>query len=502
MEEKTMKRNFIIACISAITLTAVSCNEVKQTDIQPENSNSGISETVQDNSTPDDNATDDDKEEVVITMASNGYPEGELRKAIERFNEADNGYRIVTKRYDPTVNVNNENGESIRVIENEEDAIMEDFKLIQDAINTDDIDIFPSFAFFSSAKLEILKKMGAFVDLYSFMENDPEVNTSTLNQHILSLNEIDGKLYSMPVSYFGSTLIGESKYVGDKENWTVDEFISHWEQMPEGSTVNGSINSENIYYDVLRENLESFVDYENLKVNFDCPEFKKILEFCNRFESNGNNKGTYIYDAPSMVSYIYISSVDNAKLFGEHGNEKLQFTTPPYTMVGYPSSDGNGAFFKSESSYSISAKSSPEKQKGAWEFIRQFYTEEYQINYAVGEEIVEWNGSKHYSSEMHGFCINNNAFDNIAERTVAGEFHNDTYSIEGNVYTNHLVTQEEVDKLKKYLDSINRWETTLDRQLWNIIEKEVMAYFAGEKFLDDTVDMIQNRASIWISEQY
>lgn len=497
-----MKRNFIIACISAIMLTAVSCNEVKQTDIQPENNNSGISEALQDNSATDGNATDDDKEEVVITMASNGYPEGEFRKAIERFNEADNGYRIVTKRYDPTDNVNDENGESIRVIENEEDAIMEDFKLIQDAINTDDIDIFPSFAFYSSAKLEILKKMEAFVDLYSFMEDDPEVNTSTLNQHILSLNETDSKLYSIPVSYYASTLIGESKYVGDKENWTVDEFISHWEQMPEGSTVNGSINSENIYYDVLRSNLESFVDYENLKVNFDCPEFRKILEFCNRFESNNSQKGEYLYEAPRMVTYIDISGVSGAKLFGENGGEQLGNTTPLYTMVGYPSADGQGAFFKSESSYSISAKSSPEKQKGAWEFIRQFYTEEYQINYAVGEKIVEWDGSEHYSSEMHGFCINNNAFDNIAERTIAGEFDDGKRKDKDVEYTVAMPTHEEVDNMKKYLDSINRWETTIDRQLWNIIEKEVMAYFAGEKSLDETVDMIQNRASIWISEQY
>lgn len=43
-----MKRNFLITCISALTLTTVSCSEVKQTDIQPElsDSNSGISETV------------------------------------------------------------------------------------------------------------------------------------------------------------------------------------------------------------------------------------------------------------------------------------------------------------------------------------------------------------------------------------------------------------------------------------------------------------------------
>lgn len=487
-----------LTCVSALTLTAVSCSEVKKSDIQSENS----ADTKSENVTPDDDVqSNDSKEDIVITMVLSYNKEKILEDEISAFNDADNGYKIVTNNYssdfyDETID---------SVVLTEEDALTIDFNLVQDIMNTDDIDIIDTSVFGNVSKYEILKNMGAFVDLYPFMENDPEVNTSTLNKHILSLNETDGKLCSLPISYLANTLIGETRYVGDNENWTVDDFISAWENMPEGSTVNGSLNSENIYYDILRSNLETFIDYENIKVNFDCSEFRKILEFCNRFESNNNQKGTYVYDAPKMINHMDLSNISSAKLFGEYGNEILQFTNPPYTMVGYPSSNGQGAFFQSGGSYSISAKSSPEKQKGAWEFIRQFYTEDYQTESAVGEKTVSYMDGKeyvYYEPKVYGFCINNKAFDNIAQRTIAGEFDNETHLIQGVEYPNHTVTQEEVDKMKKYLDSIDRWETTLDHELWEIIEEEVMAYFAGEKSLDDTVDMIQNRASIWISEQY
>lgn len=490
-----MKRNFLIMCISALTLTAVSCSEVKKTDIQPElsDSNSSISETVQENS-----ATDDKKEDIVITLATNFTMRSELKDEIDSFNALDNGYQIVTK----IVDMDFYNKEFDNTIMNEEDGLTVDFNITQDIMNTDSIDIIPSYTFANQSKYEILRNMGAFVDLYQFMENDPEVNTSTLNQHILSLNETDGKLCSLPMYYSLTTLIGETRYVGDKENWTVDDFISRWEQMPEGSTVNGSRNSENIYYDILRNNLESFVDYENVKVDFDCPEFRKILEFCNRFESNNGQKCEWDYESPKFVVTFDLSGIMSANVFGDSREIGLNFN-PPYTIVGYPSPDGQGAFFTSNFMYSISAKSSPEKQKGAWEFIRQFYTEEYQLNNVMEKYIDDIEGEEyvHYSSEC-GLCINNNAFEKTAQKIMNGEYYSGKGVDKGVEYTYAMPTQEEVDRMVKYLDSIDRWETTLDRELWKIIEDEVMSYFAGEKSLDDTVDMIQNRASIWISEQY
>lgn len=79
----------------------------------------------------------------------------------------------------------------------------------------------------NESNYQILQNKGAFVDLYSFMENDPEVNTDTLDTHVLEVNEIDGKLYTLPDFYHINTLQGESKYVGTKENWTFDEFEEH-----------------------------------------------------------------------------------------------------------------------------------------------------------------------------------------------------------------------------------------------------------------------------------
>lgn len=485
-----MKRNIIIACMSALTLTAVSCSEVKQTDIQPENAVSG-------NAAPEISAADDNGD-IIITLATNSEMRSRLNDEIDSFNSADNGYQIVTK----IVDMDFYNKEFDTTVMNEEDGLAVDFNMVQDVMNTDSVDIIPSYTFANQSKYEILKNMGAFADLYPFMENDPDVNKSTLNQHILSLNETDGELRALPVFYYASTLVGESRYVGDKENWTVDEFISHWEHMPDGATVNGSSDSENIYYDILRSNLETFVDYENVIVDFDCPEFRKILEFCNRFESNHGQKGEWNYESPRMVVRSEIRGFTAAKLFGEHGDEILGYIEPPYTMVGYPSADGQGAFFKSDTLYSISANSSPEKQKGAWEFIRQFYTEEYQQEHVMEKYVQNIDGEEIVSYGAIGdLCINKNAFDTIAQRTINGEYGDGKGIDKGVEYTVSMPTREEVDKLVAYLDSIDRWETTLDRQLWKIIEDEVMAYFAGEKSLDDTVNLIQERASIWISER-
>ncbi len=478
-----------ILLVSLMTFIMCGCSEVKQTDIQAENKPDIPQESSQ--------QTDENKEDIIITLATNSAAYSELQDEIDSFNALDNGYQVVTK----IVDMDFYNEEEGLAVMNDEDSLTVDFNLTQDIMNTDSIDIIPSYAFANQSKYEILRKMGAFADLYPFMENDPEVNTSTLNQHILSLNETDGRLCSLPMFYYAITLAGETKYVGDKENWTVDDFISCWENMPEGSTVNGVRNSENIYRGILSGNLETFVDYENAEVNFDCPEFRKILEFCSRFEYT-NRKGEWDYESPIMVSPRYLSGIMSADLFRENSETNMIDFRPPYTMVGYPSPDGQGAFFNSGVLYSISAKSSPEKQKGAWEFIRQFYTEEYQQENVIEKEIINYDGEEitQFSAEK-GFCINNNAFENVAQKIMNGEYYDGKYSVEGVEYTNPLPTQEEIDKLVKYLDSINRWETTIDRQLWNIIDEEIMAYLAGEKSLDDTVDMIQNRASILVSEQ-
>lgn len=483
-------KKLITFSAAILLLAATSCSNVSEISESSVLSNTENTDVV---SSDNSSRQNENHEDIVLTLALGGGDNSRIQKVIDEFNSSDNGYQIVTKSFGSSVD---DDGFPIETASG--DINSADLELIQDIINKDEIDIISTQSFENESKYEILKNKGAFADLYTFMENDSEVNTSTLDQHILSIKETNGKLYSLPTFYQANTLIGETRYVGNKENWTIDDFISHWEQMPEGSTISGSLNSENIYYVVLRSNLESFVDYGNATVNFDSPEFKRILEFCGTFQSNNGQKTDLNYDVPNFVSDYELSGIMSSLVFSPN-SQILSREGTDYTLVGFPSSDGYGAFFTdSGGCWSISAKSSSEKQQGAWEFIRTFVTEDYQTENVI--EQYRNGGVVSYSSEV-GLCVNNNAFDSIAKSIMNGEYYDGTYTDKDVEYTYSLPTQADVDDLRAYLNSINKWETRLDLSLWEIINDEVMAYFSGEKSLEDTVDTIQNRASIWVSEQ-
>lgn len=111
-----------------------------------------------------------------------------------------------------------------------------------------------------------------------------------------------------------------------------------------------------------------------------------------------------------------------------------------------------------------------------------------------------------------GFPINNAARKTVAEKTIKDEYLSDSHK-EGTLsfggpndpatfLTDQKITQADIDYIDDYIASIDRWEQPhTDRALFNIIEEEVLTYFHGGQDVDTAVDHIQNRASIWISEQ-
>lgn len=443
-------------------------------------------DSISDSSSDTIHADDIQAESIVLTMAMTGDSSG-IEQAIREFNSEDNGYRIEIKQYSDQIS-----DEELTYEESIKKYQYEDIGILQDIINSSEIDIVCDSSFFNESYYEILQKKGAFVDLYTFMENDSEVNTDTLDTHILNLNETDGKLYTLPVFYAINTLAGDPEYVGNKENWTFDEFVSHWNAMPAGSTIMGANQKENVYPIVLRNNLDSFIDYENAMVHFDSPDFKKILEFCNQFESTNGQKGTYDYDAISFINPILATGIMASPTFNPENG---------LTCVGYPSQSGEGAYLSSmDLCYSINARSSSEKQEGAWMFIRTFVTEEYQMDHVIPfiEETSNMEG--YYSSEM-GFCVNKNAFDKIAEKLINKEYYSSSFKEKDNTYERRFPTEKDVIELRRYILSVNQWGTMVDSSLEEIIDDEVFAYFNGEESIDDCVDIIQSRASIWISEQ-
>lgn len=456
-ERTSMKKNIVLCTLTAMSLLTACTNSSK---IDSANTNESVSNL----------SSDAQTEDIIITIPSNG----DMIDYAEEFNALDNGYKVVFKDYSGYFDSSyiDEMGIS------PEAYFGIDEKICLDVMKGNVLDIIPDYVFYDKAKYESLESKGAFADLYSFMVNDNEVNTTTLSEHILDLHEIDGKLYSLPLFFSISTLAGYSKYVGTKENWTFDEMLEKWNMMPEGSTFNGKCTREYVYMCILRENITSFVDTQNKTVLFDSPEFLRYLEFINSFPAPLG----YKEDISSGVTFVFPVTILN---FQEYHSLLRNQNNDDVTLVGYPNKDRNGAFIISEDMrYSISSSSPPEVQKGAWEFLKHFAEYEYQYEYSE-----------------NAFPVNNKAFEQRGIEAVINS-QDTVLSIQGVEFEVSAFTNQEYQRFLDFIPTINRKLCSSDYDMNKIINEELFDMFYDESTPEEAAEFIQNRMSILVSERY
>ncbi|MDE6102794.1 MAG: extracellular solute-binding protein, partial [Ruminococcus sp.] len=352
----------ILTMLSAfMIITAVSCSEVSTV--------SQMSEEPQEENTTAENSVSEKREDVTITMAvlnDGAY----LNEAVKDFNEADNGYKIVLKDYMEYYDSSFDTERGA----NPESFARIDTQLSLDIIESGIVDIVPDSVFYDNGKYESLIKQGAFADLYEFMRSE-NYDDTVLYKHILELHETDGKLCCMPLNFNIDTVAGQTRYVGDKENWTIDEMIEHWNAMPEGSTFNGHTTKDYVYMTILRNNISSFIDFENNTTNYNSPEFIKILEFINSFDPPESYKQEMNWNTPHFIMNFPIYGFED--FHDSLWNEQSE----PVTVVGYPSPDESGILIDSSGfKYSICEYSSPEVKQGAWEFIKTLLSYDFQYD--------------------------------------------------------------------------------------------------------------------------
>jgi ABC-type glycerol-3-phosphate transport system substrate-binding protein len=463
-----MKKVFFSIMAISIFLSALSCS-----DKSPSRKESIVTEN-------DDN--------IIITMATSGanYYDIDGNNMVDKFNALDNGYEIRLKNYMTDAENQSDNNH----------LSFDDNALCLDVMKGGVVDIVCD-CFSDPGKFHSLAEKGAFVDLNKYMENDPDVNRDTLNDHILKLCEIDGKLPFLPFGYIINTLAGYSKYVGDKENWSFNDMIAHWEKMPENALI-GGIGSSNtkdyVYLNILSMNMSSFIDFDKCEANYDSKEFLDILNFCNSFEyDEGFYKGSEETDAPIFLWGLHIMGFD------DFHNDLLNSEIDPITFVGYPSDSSCGTQIEiSGNIMGISALSSPEKQQGAWEFLKMFAEEKYQENMAV--PAIEDAGIG-ISGEQVCFPINNSVFEKLGKERYDKENVSNIVTMGGKEVDVGYLSKSEYDRLVRLIDDTNRVNIHMEDDLNNIIIDEIWSMFAEEKSPEEVAKNIQNRAEMMVSEK-
>lgn len=348
-----------------------------------------------------------------------------------------------------------------------------------------------------------LAPKGTFTDLYTYLEKDNDLSKDDIMPNVLKASEIDGKLYSMSPNFQVATFACKSKFF-DKENWTLDDMINTLHEHPDMQLMNYGNSKENAFEMLVNACCDEFIDYEKLECHFDSDDFKKILEFCNEFpdeseeidwETATDDEMQEYWNEQETMCLNDKALLSDAGFYDFTGYSQARSVTfgDDITLVGTPSNNGKGALLSLSNAMAV-MDSSPSKD-ACWEFIKTFFTEDYQTNdrYSFGLPSLVSAFDKKAEDAMHKPYY-------IDEDGKKVEYEN-TYYINGKEITIDPLTKEEKDFVVDYIKKADKMYSGYTDEIREIIVEEVTKYFKGEATSQQTIDKLQNRVGILISEQ-
>lgn len=411
-----------------------------------------------------DPSTITDKETITVGAM---YVDDNVKKAAIDFNKKSNKYQIEFKDYS-----------------NEEDP--------QTKMNADIIaGNVPDILCLSGLSVNQYVEKGILEDLTSYYEKDSDVSVDDMIPSVAKAMQIDGKYYYIAPGFYVNTLVGAAKTVGTEPGWTMDDLKKLLDEHKDARPFYSENKNDNLY-SFITMNISDYVDWSTGECTFDGQDFKDILEICNR----GTNEETdYSEDSPSEPSLVKEGKVlltNGGSLDMESVELYEAMFNGDITFIGYPNKDKDGSYFSFDKQLGIYSKS--KNKDAAWEFLKTFLTKEYQ-------------GDR---NNLYSNPTRQDAFDMLVKSKTAtkkytDELGNEVEPLESgwgwddlNVDIGPLTDKQ----AQMYIDLVNNTDKTgeYNDEIGNIITEEAKAYFSGQKSLDETADIIQNRVKTYVNE--
>ena len=198
--------------------------------------------------------------------------------------------------------------------------------------------------------------------------------------------------------------------------------------------------------------------------------------YWNNYESQYREGRTVV-----MPNSIYGFNNMNYTLNGYFGGD--------FTFVGFPNESSNGSVINVYSSFVISSKSS--YIDGAWEFLRYYLTDEHQ-------ESLQWElpvNKEHFLAKAQEATQPPYYLDQDGEKVT----YEDSFYMNGESITLLPMTQEQVDYVVSFIESVDRpyYDNT---EVSKIVFEELESFFTGQKDAKEVAGNIQNRVQLYVNE--
>ncbi|MDE7332815.1 MAG: ABC transporter substrate-binding protein [Lachnospiraceae bacterium] len=413
-------------------------------------------------------------EKIILTYGTY-YPSFFAERDITAFNRQSQKYRIMIKEY----------GDASMDID-EKAALFS--KELESGQFPDIIDLT-----YCPMSLETLISIGAVEDLTPFLDGDETINREDYMENALKAYERDGKLYAIMSHYGVDVLIGKTSEIGDSKTWTVEDVMELLSSREKSVTLLSGEDKSGILRIMCTMNQSLFVDKETGQCSFTGEEFKKILEFANRFPNETGEESTLddLRTGRTLLNRNVITSVSQYQMY------EYMFGGP-VTLIGYPTFGKSGMTFRSNGTTAAMSTSS-ENKEGVWEFIRFNVTKERQENVSSpngGFPILKSALEKEFEKSMKPQYMKdeNGGQKEIPKSTWASSMGGEDFSVD--VYA---ATKEQVDQVREMIETAQNGEV-MDQEILVIILEEASGYFNGQKSAEDVASVIQNRVQLYLNE--
>lgn len=298
-------------------------------------------------------------------------------------------------------------------------------------------------------------RAGALVDLYELIDSDPELSREDFVA--LGAFESGDELWSLAPCFTISTCVGLESVVGDGLGWTFEDFFALYDSLEAGQKMIATMSPLIFVENTLDGVLPELVNYETASCCFTDGRFEEYLRLASGLETadetDWESYAARFASGEIVLNEQMLRNIRDLAALEEYYGQAL-------TPIGWPSFDGScGSRLLTTSDMGIVSTGNTD---AAWEFLRFILSDEKtQAELSLASIPISRAAAEEQLSEA----------------------------------------ESRSDTMLGLLEGLTHKDSA-GSTISQIVLEEAAAYFAGAKSVEDTCEIIQDRAETYIAEQF
>lgn len=364
-----------------------------------------------------------------------------------------------------------------------------------------------SYDLLSLTNLDIINliETGVLEDIKPYLEAEGGIEPEDIFPEILSAFTINDGIYFLPPVFQLNYIVGKTSLLGKSGEWNLQDVIDFAAKYPDARLFAQQYQMD-IRNNLLSYGTDSLIKEENGVPVFDtklCGELLMLLK--NNPDTKFTRAKAYLLqDNEALLVQDFAYDFESIQLTKARFGEEISY-------MGFPSAGrSNGIYISpriAEDNFAICHTS--DVKEGAYAFIEYCLMERASTYYSGSgfpifkkqfDEKAAYTLDSQWEKDANGNTIISPKTNEgiLTSHSVYTEGPNDDWS-----YESVAITQEDVDLVKKLIERGGHYYNDVwNGPIYEIFEEESAPYLAGQKSLEDTVDVISSRMMIYYSETH